>query len=68
MVHTENVNGIQRFYLKTIFKGLGQLISKGHFGVFKSTKSHVSNIFERISNLASKKRLGKKIKVFYYFK
>ena len=39
-------------------KGVGQLISKGHFGVFKSAKSQVNKNFVRISSLDSKKRLN----------
>ena len=37
----------------------GQLISKGHFGVFKSTKNN-NKIFVSISVLASKKWLNQK--------
>ena len=34
----------------------GQLISKGHFGVFKATKKSMKSYFKRISALASKKK------------
>ena len=44
---------------KFTFSAKGQLISKGHFGVFKSTKK-TNEIFVRISALASKQWSNKR--------
>ena len=45
----------------------GQLISKGHFGVFKSTKKRTNKMFERISALSSKKPLNQKNKCTSFY-
>ena len=45
----------------------GQLISKGLFGVFKSTNTVKMKKFVRISALASKKRSNQKKTLYYTY-